>query len=81
MKISIDSTKPITENYLLDLSNNRINFKLDKNFNLDEGWYELNLPYTGQKTEIKDVKINDESIVETLWAGHYLDGKGNKNLF
>ena len=79
MKISIDSTKPITENYLLDLSNNRINFKLDKNFNLDEGWYELNLPYTGQKTEIKDVKINDESIVETLWAGHYLDGKGNKH--
>ena len=66
MKISIESSKPITEHYLLDLSENKIDFKLDENFNLDEGWYELHLPYTGQKTEIKDIKINDESIVETL---------------
>ena len=30
MKISIESTKPITENYLLDLSENKIDFKLDE---------------------------------------------------
>ena len=58
MKISIESTSPINENYLVDLTGNRIDFKLDENFSLEQGWYELNLPYTGHKTEIKDVKIN-----------------------
>ena len=79
MKISIESSNPITEHYLLDLSENKIDFKLDENFNLDEGWYELHLHYPGQRTRIKDIKINDESIVETIWAGHYIDGEGKRH--
>ena len=79
MKISIDSTKPITENFLLDLSNKRIDFELDQNFEIDDGGYELNLPYSGQKTKIKDIKINNESIVEAIWTGTYTDGKGNRH--
>ena len=71
MKISIESSRPITKNYLLDLSENKIDFKLDESFSLQEGWYELNLPYTGQRTKIKDIKINDESIDKTLWSGIY----------
>ena len=59
MKISIESTKPITENFLLDISENKIDFILDESFPLKEGWYELNLPYTGQRTKIKDIKINE----------------------
>ena len=78
MKISIESSRPITKNYLLDLSENKIDFKLDESFSLQEGWYELHLPYTGQRTKIKDIKINDESIGETLWSGIYIDGEGNK---
>ena len=78
MKISIESSRPITKNYLLDLSENKIDFKLDESFSLQEGWYELNLPYTGQRTKIKDIKINDESIDKTLWSGVYIDGEGNK---
>ena len=78
MKISIESTKPITENFLLDLSENKIDFKLDESFSLQEGWYELHLPYTGQRTKIKDIKINDESIDKTLWSGIYINGKGDK---
>ena len=79
MKISIESTNPITEKFLLDLSGNRINFNLDESLSLKEGWYELNLPYTGQKTIIKDIKINDDSISHTLWTGYYVDGAGNKH--
>ena len=56
MKISIESSKPITENYLIDLSENKIDFRLDESFSLKEGWYELNLPYTRQRTKIKDIK-------------------------
>ena len=78
MKISIESSRPITENFLLDLSENKIDFKLDESFSLQEGWYELNLPYTGQRTKIKDIKINDESIDKTLWSGIYINGKGDK---
>ena len=78
MKITIESTKPITENFLLDISENKIDFILDESLPLKEGWYELNLPYTGQRTKIKDIKINDESIVETLWSAIYIDGEGNK---
>ena len=76
MKISIDSNNPIKENFLLDLSENRIDFKLDESFSIDEGWYELNLPYTGQSTKITDIRINDDSIVEALWLGCYIDSKG-----
>ena len=76
MKISIESNTPIKENFLVDLAGNRIDFKLDEHFSRDEGWYELNLPYTGQRTEIKDVKLNDESIEHTLYTGYYMDGNG-----
>ena len=79
MKISIESSKPITENYLIDLSENKIDFRLDESFSLQEGWYELNLPYTRQRTKIKDIKINDESIGKTLWSGVYIDTEGHKH--
>ncbi len=79
MKISIESNTPIKENFLVGLAGNRIDFKLDEHFSIDEGWYELNLPYTGQRTEIKDVKLNDESIEHTLYTGYYMDGNGTQH--
>ena len=79
MKISIESSKPITGNYLIDLWENKIDFNLDESFSLLEGWYELNIPYPGQRTKIKDIKINNESIEEKLWAGIYIDGEGKKH--
>ena len=79
MKISIESSKPIAGNYLLDLSENKIDFKLDESFSLEEGWYELNIPYSGQRTKIKDIKINDESIEAIIWSGIYVDGEGKKH--
>ena len=79
MKISIVSTRPIQKSFLIDLSGNQIDFQLDTELTLADGWYELNLPYTGQQSEIKDIKINNESIIHTLYTGHYVDGNGKKH--
>ena len=65
----------------MDLSGNKIDFQLDTEFTLADGWYELNLPYTGQQSEIKDIKINDESIEHTLYTGHYVDGNGTYKVY
>ena len=62
MKISVDSNVKIQKSFLLNLYNERIDFVIDKDFDLPDGWYELNLPYTGTRTEISEIKINGETI-------------------
>jgi|TARA_B110000483_G_scaffold181849_1_gene215030 hypothetical protein len=74
MKITIDSTAEIKESFLVDLSGNRLYFKTDEQFVAREGWYELNLPFTGEKTNITDIKINDESILHTIYTAYYTTG-------
>jgi len=79
MKISVDSNVKIQKSFLLNLYNERIDFVIDKDFDLPDGWYELNLPYTGTKTEISDIKINGETIKWPIYTGWYIDGNGTRH--
>mgnify|MGYP001334649187 CR=1 FL=1 len=77
MKITVESQHKITEVYALDLQDRSHHIELDHESRLDDGWYQLHFPYTGQKNEISDIKINGESIGNILYTGFYVDGNGN----
>ncbi len=77
MIISVSSQHTITKVYALDLYDRSHHIELDNESRLENGWYQLNFPYTGQKNEITDIKINGESIGNTLYTGFYVDGHGN----
>jgi len=49
MIISVTSQHTITEVYALDLHDRSHHIELGKESRLDDGWYQLNFPYTGQK--------------------------------
>jgi len=77
MKLSVKSHLKIDEVFLKNLWNERINVELDKDIIINDGWYEVNFPYTGNKNEITDISINDESIAHLLHTGYYVDGNGD----
>ena len=77
MKISIESKNKIDKIFLINLEGQKIFFDLDTYFSIPEGWYELNLPYTGTQNDIKDIKINDETIKWTIYTAYYIDGHGS----
>lgn len=76
MKLSIKSHQEINKVFLKNLWDDEIHVKLDIDIDLKDGWYELNLPYTGVKNEINDILINDESISHLIYTGYYTDGSG-----
>lgn len=76
MKLSIKSTKKIENFYIKDLNDKIFNIELDKEQNIPEGWYELTVPYSGEKIEIQDILINDETIRYLIYTGFYTDGNG-----
>lgn len=79
MKLSVKAHTSITKVFLKNLWDETINIDLDKDIKIDDGWYELNFPYTGEKNEITDIAINDESIGHLLHIGYYVDGNGDKH--
>ena len=57
MKLSVVTNHPLIEYYLEDLNDKKIFFKLDEEFDLPSGWYNLIIPFKGTNTEIKDISI------------------------
>jgi len=77
MKIAVKSDNAITQIYLKDLEHKKIPISQNANIDIPHGWYELCVEYTGQKTEIHDILINDTSIEYLIYTGYYKDGSGN----
>ena len=57
MKITITADKEIKKFNITDLDKKMITAKNNQELDVAPGWYLLSLEYTGQKIEIKDVKI------------------------
>jgi hypothetical protein len=79
MKIELKSSNPITKYYLKNLNDEKIDFKLGDEVSLPIGWYELNIEYSGEKTDINEIIVNDESIEHLMYSGWYTDGAGRKH--
>ena len=79
MKIDITSRIEIDHVYLIDLAGNKIDLELGKETSLQDGWYELNVPYTGKENDIVDICVNNETLKETMYTGWYMDGKNNRH--
>ena len=76
MKIDVISTIPIEKYYLKSLSGKLINFQLGVTTDIPPDWYQLNIEYTGQKNDIKEIILDDVNIDEQIYTGYYVDGKG-----
>ena len=76
MKIAIISDNPLNQIYLKDLTHKKINISQIDNIDIPHGWYEICVEYSGQKTEIQDILINDTSIEHIIYTGYYTDGNG-----
>ena len=72
MKIDILATEPVE--FLL--------YGLDGNQTLENevqnGWYQIHVPYSNKKIEIQDIKINGVSISHILYTGYTEDNTGKK---
>jgi hypothetical protein len=79
MKIEVKSSNPITKYYLKNLNDEKINFKFRDEVPLTTGWYELNIEYPGERTDINEIIVNDESIKHLIYSGWYIDGVGRKH--
>mgnify|MGYP007072031292 FL=1 len=79
MKIHIDSTKPVQEAWLTDLRGHQYPVKNQALHSVPAGWYELHVPYCGQRLEIRDIQINDCSIRHLIYTGYYTDGQGQRH--
>jgi hypothetical protein len=73
MKLSVVTNHPLIEYYLEDLNDKKIFFKLDEEFDLPSGWYNLIIPFKGTNTEIKDIKINGASIGYVINTGFFTE--------
>lgn len=73
MKLSVVTNHPLIEYYLEDLNDKKIFFKLDEEFDLPSGWYNLIIPYKGINTDIFDIKINDASIEHIIHTGFFTE--------
>ena len=78
MKLTIDSTRALGKHYLEALDYSKINFDLDQEFDLSEGWYKLVIKYAGEQTDISDIKINDQSINYYIYTGFFIEHATNK---
>ena len=78
MKLSVYSTRALGEYYLEALDYSRINFDLDQEFDLSEGWYKLVIKYAGVQTDISDIKINDQSINYYIYTGFFIEKATNE---
>jgi hypothetical protein len=76
MKLSIDSNYPLEKYDLEDLEDNLFKINLDAETNLPDGWYKLVVEYTGDKIEISDIKINDQSIRYYIYTGFFQETSG-----
>ena len=76
MKISIASDKPVQNSYLKSLDYQIHDFTLDKEFDIQPGWYELMVEYVDTKIEIQDILVDGSSLREFIYTGYYTDGNG-----
>ena len=78
MLIDILSNKPLQTFYLKDLLDNRIDFDINKEFDISSGWYNLIIEYTGRKTSIDSIIINGNEIGNFIYTGFFTDKQGKK---
>jgi hypothetical protein len=62
----------------MDLNDNKIEFEQCSMFECDQGWYNLIVEYSGERIEIMDIKINDESIEHYLYTGFFTESSTGK---
>ena len=79
MKIEVQSDNPLTKYYLKNIKDEKIDFKFGDELLLSTGWYELNIEYTGKKTLIDAIILNDENIKHLMYIGWYVDGVGKRH--
>lgn len=77
MKIEIESSGALRDYYLKDIQDQQIKFTLGEELQVESGWYQLNVHYTGEKINIDKIYLNDVDIKELIYTGHYIDGQGN----
>jgi len=77
MKIEVKTTFPITNYWLESLGGQRIDFVMGEEIDIPDDWYQLNIPYTGKKNDIKEIILDDVNIDEQIYTGYYVDGHGN----
>lgn len=76
-KVEIVSTYPLKMiqyrnlDYLTDLVSNT------NTFDIDENWYEIIIPYQDRDVDIKEIKIDGESLKEILYTGYTTTKKGD----
>lgn len=80
MKISVESSQPVEQYYLKNLHDEQIEFELDNEFGLAEGWYNLHIEYTGTHIDISDILINDWSIKHLIYTGFFTDHESGKRF-
>jgi len=78
MLIDVLSNKPLQTFYLKDLLDNRINFDINKEFNIPTGWYNLIIEYTGDSTSVDDIIINGQTIGYYIYTGFFTDKEKRK---
>jgi len=77
-RIEIESDAQIEDFFLLSLENEKIHFRNKQDIPLQNNWYELFVPFVGQKTEITDIKINNISIGHLLYTGYFENWRQEK---
>ena len=65
-----------TDCYITNVFDQKINFALGEEFEIDAGWYQLHLPYTGIKNEFKKIILNGFDLEEIIYTGYCTDGAG-----
>jgi len=79
MKIEVQSDNPLTKYHLKNIQDEIIDFKFGDEVSLPAGWYELNIEYTGKKTLINAIILNDEDIKHLMYIGWYVDKAGKRH--
>jgi len=80
ISLSIKSNVTLKKYYLKTLSDIQINFELDKKFDLETGWYNLIIEYTGEKIDIEDILINGESLSHYIYTGFFTEKSTGKRF-
>jgi len=80
MNINIISDNPIKKYYLMNLKDEVIHFENNKPFELEQGWYNFILEYTGEKIEIFDIEINGETLRHHILTGFFTEQSTGKRF-
>ena len=75
MHIQVVSEPSLTNITIRHLNKTTEHLKNNSEFYTVSNWFELIVNYPGYKIEIKDIKINGESILHTLYLGTFIQKK------